>query len=29
MAKQVFEKFDGPEITDDMLEGGVRLFNEN
>jgi hypothetical protein len=29
MAKQVFEKFDGRELTDDMLEDAVQLFNEN
>jgi hypothetical protein len=29
MAKQVFEKFDGRELTDDMLEEATQLFNEN
>jgi hypothetical protein len=29
MAKQVFEKFDGRELTDDMLEEAAELFNEN
>jgi hypothetical protein len=29
MAKQVFETFDGRELTDDMLEEAAELFNEN
>ena len=29
MAKQVFERFDGHELTDDMLCEAVHLFNEN
>ena len=29
MAKQIFEKFDGHELTDIMLEGAAKLFNEN
>jgi hypothetical protein len=29
MAKQVFERFDGRELTDDMLEEAAELFNEN
>lgn len=29
MAKQVFERFDGRELTDDMLEEAAQLFNEN
>ena len=29
MAKQVFEKFDGCELTDTMLEEAARLFNGN
>lgn len=29
MAKQVFEKFDGRELTDSMLEEAARLFSEN
>ncbi|KZF18990.1 hypothetical protein L228DRAFT_264112 [Xylona heveae TC161] len=29
MAKQVFEKFRGSEITDDILEGAAKLFNEH
>jgi hypothetical protein len=29
MAKQVFERFDGHELTDNMLEEAVKLFNEN
>jgi hypothetical protein len=29
MAKKLFEKFDGHELTDDMLEEAAQLFNEN
>lgn len=29
MAKQVFERFDGHELTDKMLEDAATLFNEN
>ncbi|KAF1956378.1 hypothetical protein CC80DRAFT_492613 [Byssothecium circinans] len=29
MSKQLFEKFDGGELTDDMLVEASRLFNEN
>jgi hypothetical protein len=29
MTKQVFERFDGRELTDDMLEEAAELFNEN
>ena len=29
MAKQVFERFDGRELTDNMLEEAAQLFNEN
>ena len=29
MTKQVFEGFDGRELTDDMLEEAAELFNEN
>ena len=29
MAKQVFERFDGTELTDHMLEEAAQLFNEN
>jgi hypothetical protein len=29
MAKQVFEKFGGLELTDEMLEEATQLFNEN
>jgi hypothetical protein len=29
MAKQVFERFDGRELTDDMLQEAAELFNEN
>ena len=29
MTKQVFEKFDGPTLTDGMLEEAAKLFNEN
>lgn len=29
MAKQVFERFNGTELTDRMLEEAAQLFNEN
>ena len=29
MAKQIFERFDGYELTDNMLEEAAKLFNEN
>jgi hypothetical protein len=29
MAKQVFERFDGRELTDDMLGEAAELFNEH
>lgn len=29
MAKRIFEKFDGRELTDDMLGEAAQLFNEN
>jgi hypothetical protein len=29
MLKQLFEKFDGSELTDDMLVEASQLFNEN
>lgn len=29
MAKQVFERFKGTELTDNMLEEAAQLFNEN
>ena len=29
MAKQVFKRFDGRELTDNMLEEAAQLFNEN
>jgi hypothetical protein len=29
MAKQVFEKFGGHELTNVMLEEATKLFNEN
>ena len=29
MTKQVFERFDGRELTDNMLEEAAQLFNEN
>ena len=29
MAKQIFEMFDGHELTDTMLEEAAKLFNEN
>ena len=29
MSKQTFEKFDGHEVTDDMLKAATKLFNEN
>jgi hypothetical protein len=29
MAKQLFERFDGHELTDDMLDEAAQLFNEN
>jgi hypothetical protein len=29
MAKQVFERFNGTELTDHMLEEAAQLFNEN
>jgi hypothetical protein len=29
MAKQLFERFDGRELTDDMLDEAAQLFNEN
>ncbi len=29
MAKQIFERFDGRELTDNMLEEAAKLFNEN
>lgn len=29
MAKQLFERFDGRELTDDMLDEATQLFNEN
>jgi hypothetical protein len=29
MSKQLFEKFDGSELTDDMLVEASQLFNEN
>lgn len=29
MAKQIFEKFDGHELTDNMLGDAAKLFNEN
>ena len=29
MAKQIFERFDGFELTDNMLDEAAQLFNEN
>jgi hypothetical protein len=29
MGKQIFERFDGREVTDDMLCEAAQLFNEN
>ena len=29
MAKQIFERFDGCELTDNMLDEAAQLFNEN
>lgn len=29
MGKQIFEKFGGGEVTDDMLEEASQLFSEN
>lgn len=29
MAKQLFERFNGTELTDHMLEEAAQLFNEN
>ncbi len=29
MARQTFERFDGDEITDDMLAEASKLFNDN
>jgi hypothetical protein len=29
MAKQIFERFDGYEVTDSMFEEAASLFNEN
>ena len=29
MAKQIFERFDGGELTDKMLDEAAQLFNEN
>lgn len=29
MAKRLFERFDGHELTDSILEEAAKLFNEN
>ena len=29
MSKQIFERFDGHELTDSMLNEAAQLFNEN
>lgn len=29
LAKQLYERFNGDELTDDMLREAVQLFNEN